>query len=402
MKSMHLAISLIVIFSLIPACGGGGGTQVAVTPGGGGSGTSVPIIAFGPISGLGSVIVNGVTYDDSKARVTIEDGDDDGTGLKVGMVVQLKGNVNKDGVTGEANEIESGAELRGPVESVNPTAKTFVALGTTVQVNVSTAFVNVAADLSNLAAGDSVQVSGLLSANGVMTASRVQKRPPQSQAVLKTVGQVAAAPAPTATSFTLGTLTVNYTSSVVRDLAVPIPAGAQVRVKLAGPPVAGVVTATQVRPYAVPLGTPVAGTQAEVEGTVTDLSGDNFKVAGLSARVLPTTVFERGARTDLANGRAVEVEGTIVAGVIEATKVKFEDVSGGGGGNDEYRFQGPVTDFVSVSDFKVKGQRIDASQNPQVSPGNRTVAEIANGVNVEVRGTQIVNDKLIATRVQFK
>jgi hypothetical protein len=392
----------VALIVLLTSCGGGGGTQVAGGSGEGGTGTSVPIIALGPISGLGSVIVNGVIYDDSKARVTIEDGDDDGTGLKVGMVVQLKGSVNKDGVTGEASEIQSGAELRGPVESVNPIAKTFVALGTTVQVNASTAFVNVAADLSNLAAGDSVQVSGLLAANGVMTATRVQKRPPQSQAVLKTVGVVAAAPVPTATSFTLGTLTVNYTSNVVRDLVVPVPAGAQVRVKLAGPPAAGVVTATQVRPYAAPLGSPAAGTQAEVEGTVTDLSGDNFKVAGLSARLLPATVFERGVRADLANGRAVEVEGTIVAGVIEAAKVKFEDVSSGGGGNDEYRFQGPVTDFVSVSDFKVKGQHIDASQNPQVSPGNRTVAEIANGVNVEVRGTQIVNDKLMATRVQFR
>jgi Domain of unknown function (DUF5666) len=399
MMRTKLTLASLAITILIPACGGGG-TEVAVVPKDGGTGVATPIISLGPISGLGSVIVNGVKYDDTGARITIEDSDDDGTGLKVGMVVQLKGEINADKITGKAAGIESGAELRGPVESVNVSAKTFVALGTTVKIDASTAFVNVAADLSDLSPGGSVQVSGLLAAGGVVTATRVQKRPPQAQAVLKTVGAVAAAPAPTATSFTLGTLTVNYTASVVRDVAVPIPAGTLVRVKLAGPPVSGVVTATQVRPYVAPLGTPVAGTQAEVEGTVTDLSGDNFKVAGLSARLLPTTTFERGVRTDLANGRAVEVEGTVVAGVIEAAKVKFEDVSGGG--NNEYRFEGPVTDFVSVSDFKVKGQRVDARQNPQVSPGGRSVTEIANGVNLEVRGTQIVNDKLIATRVQFK
>jgi hypothetical protein len=399
MKTPAKTLILGALTALTVACGGGGTTQVAVVPGNGGSGVT-PIIVVGAVSGLGSVIVNGVKYDDTGARITIEDSDDDGSGLKVGMVVQLKGEINPDKITGKAAVIESGAELRGPVESVNASAKTFVALGTTVQVDASTAFVNVAADLSDLSPGDSVQVSGLLAANGVVTATRMQKRPPQAQAVLKTVGAVAAAPAPTATSFTLGTLTVNYSANAVRDLAVPVPAGALVRIKLAGPPAGGVVTATQVRPYAAPLGTPAAGTQAEVEGTVTDLSGDNFKVAGLSARLLPTTTFERGVRTDLANGRAVEVEGTVVAGVIEAAKVKFEDISGGG--NNEYRFEGPVTDFVSVSDFKVKGQRVDARQNPQVSPGGRSVTEIANGVNVEVRGTQIVNDKLIATRVQFK
>jgi hypothetical protein len=394
-----LVITALVPLAILMQSCGGGSTDVAVVPNVDGTGVK-PIIVVGAVSGLGSVIVNGVKYDDTGARITIEDGDDDGTGLKVGMVVQLKGEINPDKITGKAVEIESGAELRGPVESLNAAAKTFVALGATVKVDASTAFVNVAADLSDLAAGDSVQVSGLLAANGVVTATRVQKRPPQSQAVLKTVGAVAAAPAPSASSFTLGTLTVNYSANAVRDLAVPVPAGALVRVKLAGPPTNGVVTATQVRPYAAPLGTPTAGTQAEVEGTVTDLLGDNFKVAGLSARLLPTTAFERGARTDLANGRAVEVEGTVVAGVIEAAKVKFEDVSGGG--NNEYRFEGPVTDFISVSDFKVKGQRIDASQNPQVSPGSRSVNDIANGVNVEVRGTQIVNDKLVATRMQFK
>jgi hypothetical protein len=174
--------------------------------------------------------------------------------------------------------------------------------------------------------------------------------------------------------------------------------GAIVRVKTTALPAAGVITASQVRPFVA--GPQVGAVDAEIKGFITDFSASSFKVNGLTVSITAATTYERGAATDLASGRNVEVEGAVGAGgVITARTIKFEDVPGGG---QDFRFEGPVTDFVSTSDFKVKGQRIDASQNPQVSPGNRTVAEIANGVNVEVRGAQIVNDKLIATRVQFK
>jgi hypothetical protein len=48
--------------------GGGGATQTAGAPGTGGTGISV----LGPISGFGSVIINGVHYDESGARITID------------------------------------------------------------------------------------------------------------------------------------------------------------------------------------------------------------------------------------------------------------------------------------------------------------------------------------------
>jgi hypothetical protein len=376
-------------------CGGGGQTQVAITPGGGGSGTVN--LTIGAVSGFGSVFVNGVRYDNNQTQLIVEDGDDDGAGLKLGNVVRLEGKINGDKLTGKADKIEMSAEIKGPVDSKLSTTS-FVAMGATVKTDASTLFENVAADLSNLAVGDIVQVHGLPDGTGVVLASRVQKRTQTTLPVYKTIGVVAPTPAPTATQFKLGALTVNYSAAVVRDVPTPLPVGAIVRVKTTALPAAGVITASQVRPFVA--GPQVGAVDAEIKGFITDFSASSFKVNGLTVSITAATTYERGAATDLANGRNVEVEGAVGAGgVITARTIKFEDVPGGG---QDFRFEGPVTDFVSTSDFKVKGQRIDASQNPQVSPGGRTVAEIANGVNVEVRGAQIVNDKLVATRVQFK
>lgn len=386
---------LLSLFSLMSACGGGSGPVASAPATDGGTGVTLTV---GPVLGFGSVIVGDVKYDDSSAQISIDDGDDDGAGLQLGMVVRLEGKLNSDRVSGKADKIESGAEIRGPVSVVDVAAKSFVAMGAQVLTLPSTVFVNVKADLSDLAAGDIVQVHGLPDAAGVVSAARVQKRPAQAQPVYKTVGVVAASPAPTASSFKLGTLTVNFAASAVRNLAVPIPAGRLVRVKTQAAPVADAVTATQIRPFMAQASAALA--DAEIEGFITELTGATFKVSGLAVAVSASTQYAPGSRTqaDLLNGVRVEAEGKLVSGVLQAERIKFKDAQSGG---SEFRFEGPVTDFVSAADFKVKGQRIDASGS-SVRFDNGVVTDLANGKDVEVRGNVIDNGKLIATRVRFK
>jgi Domain of unknown function (DUF5666) len=374
------------------SCGGGGETQVAITPGAGGSGVAPPSLTVGAISGFGSVIVNGVRYDNSASKVEIEDGDDDGGGLKLGNVVRLEGKVNDDKVSGRADKIEMGAEVKGPVE-VKLGSTSFIAVGATVNTNSFTVYDNVAADLSNLNAGDIVQVHGLPDANGVVTATRVQKRT-APLALYKTVGAVAASPAPTATQFKLGTLSITYSAAVVSDLPVPPAPGTIVRVKINAQAAAPGSVATQVRPFVS--GPKNGATEAELNGFVADLAAGGFKINGLPVNFSAATVFERGTAADLVNGRLVEIEGSITNGVITARTIKFEDVSG-----KEFQFEGPISDFASSADFTVKGQRTDAS-GANVRFDGGTVADLANGKQVEVRGSVIQGGKLIATRVKFK
>ncbi len=375
------------------SCGGGGDTQVAVAPGSGGTGVAPPSLTVGAITGFGSVIVNGVRYDNKAAKVEIEDDDDDGGGLKLGNVVRLEGKVNDDKVNGRADKIEMGAEVKGPVE-VKLGSTSFIAVGATVNTNSFTVYDNVAADLSNLNAGDIVQVHGLPDANGAITATRVQKRTGAPLALYKTVGVVAATPVPTATQFKLGTLTITYSAAVVRDLAVPLVSGTLVRVKINAQAAAPGSVATQVRPFVA--GPQAGATEAELNGFVTDLAAGSFRLTGLQVNFSAATVFERGTAADLANGRLIEVEGSVANGVITARTIKFEDVSG-----KEFQFEGAVTDFAGSADFKVQGQRTDAS-GANVRFDGGTAADLANGKTVEVRGSVIANGKLIATRVKFK
>jgi DNA-binding transcriptional LysR family regulator len=122
----------------------------------------------------GSVIVNGVRFEDTAANIHPDD-----TGkvflpadLKDGMTVKVRGEINDDRVTGRALEIEVENEVRGTVNRVG--TDTFTVLGQTVFVDGGTVFANVAG-IADLVAGTSaVEVHGQRDAAGVIRASRVE------------------------------------------------------------------------------------------------------------------------------------------------------------------------------------------------------------------------------------
>jgi hypothetical protein len=392
---------LAIVAVALAACGGGGGGGGAGLPIAGEVTTGGSGVTVGPVIGFGSIIVNGVEFDDSTAVRSIEDGDDDGTGIKLGMVTRVEGSINTNRITGKANRVEMGAEVRGPVQSIDKTARTLVAMGASVNITAATLLDGVATDLSNLNAGDTVQVHGPVDANGVVTASRLQKRTTNLTTIFKTVGKVNAGATATQLTLNSGLVVTLSAATSVRDLSLPVAAGTLVRVKSSAAPVSNTIAATQLRPL---VSAPQAGaTEAKIEGYITDNSGGaaTFKVAGLAVSVSSSTQYlPAGSQADLTNGKLVEIEGTIANGVIQVTKVKFEDVSGGG----EYRFIGAVTDYVSSADFKIKGQRIDASGST-LRVDNGTVADLNNPAknqNVEVRGNVFNGDKLVATRLTFK
>src|SRR5258707_757124 len=62
-------------------------------------------VAVGPITGFGSVFVNGVEYITSNAQILIDHQAGAEAQLHPGQIVTVKGNVNADGVTGTATEV---------------------------------------------------------------------------------------------------------------------------------------------------------------------------------------------------------------------------------------------------------------------------------------------------------
>jgi hypothetical protein len=114
-----------------PGTGGTGAPQGS-SPGTGGTG----IFSHGSISAFGSVVLNGIHFDEAGARIQV-DGASSGRGdLRLGMVAGVQGERYADGLTGRADSIEVWSIARGPVTASR--AGQFTVMGMTINTQGST------------------------------------------------------------------------------------------------------------------------------------------------------------------------------------------------------------------------------------------------------------------------
>jgi hypothetical protein len=106
------------------------------------------------------------------------------------------------------------------------------------------------------------------------------------------------------------------------------------------------------------------------------------------------TTLVQGSLDSLRNGTRVEVEGTVVGGVLVASRIEIETQDG----STVARVRGVVSDYVSIANFRVAGQKVDAS-GATFSGG--VAADLANGRQVEARGAA-VDGVLVAVQVTFR
>ncbi|MGO4393147.1 DUF5666 domain-containing protein [Variovorax sp. M-6] len=368
-----------------------GGDNSGVGSGGTGIGTADAATSVGAVDGMGSIIVNGLRYDIDQAVVTLADA----ATLQIGMTAKVTGPVDAAFANGVAKQVVSAVELRGAVSAIDPIGGSFVVLGTTVTIDETTVWADVPG-LAGLVAGTTVQVWGLPSRPGVLRATRVEQAAANAAPVVTgTVEQLDRARG----TFALGTLSVAYGSAA---FAAGIDAGtlangAIVRVRANTQAAAGLLDATSVENwYAIPK---AGGTPIQLEGVI-----GNYTALG-SFQLLGTTIdasaaqVTGGAAAKIGNGVTVAVGGTLVNGVLVATKLKIVHIPGGGA-LPSYTLIGTVGNFASPASFRVRGQPVDASR-PGVVFVNGTQAGLANGTKVTVLGAQVVNGVLIATHVSF-
>jgi hypothetical protein len=164
---------------LASGCGGSGGTGDLAGVGSGGTGA---VFAFGSISGFGSIIVNGVRYDDSAARITDDLGRERSRAeLGIGMTVEIRGTT--DAATGAfaADAVRIVSELNGPIQALAPDAAlpgtgTLRVLGISVKVLASTLWQNTLG-LADLLPGQYVEIWGIADqAAGTLTATRIERK----------------------------------------------------------------------------------------------------------------------------------------------------------------------------------------------------------------------------------
>lgn len=359
----------------LAGCGGGGGGIAGVSSGGTGSFSS------GPITGFGSIILNsnGVRIDDSSASITDEDGNDRRGQLKLGMLASVSGSAVS-GTRATASTIVVGGELQGRIEGTPSVAqKTFVVLGQTVKVTGSTVFdENLPSGFASLATDAVVEVHGVLDpGTNTLSATFIEKK--TSPTLFKLQGVVSNHDA-TGKKFNIGPVRISYAGAT--DVRVTPANGALVRVRLTAvlPPTAAPAewSATRIRPTE---NNREDRDEAEIEGGITTFTSPaQFSVSGTPVTTSSGTRFDDGT-AGLAVGVRVEVRGRLSGGVLIAERVRIRD--GGEVNNLEFELHGAVSGLTPTT-FVVRGVKVNYSATTPFRNGN--VANLANGVQVEVRG----------------
>jgi Domain of unknown function (DUF5666) len=369
----------------LAGCGGGGSDGGTTASGGTTAGGSS---ATGAITGFGSIIVGGVRFDDSAASVQDDDGASMNSGdLKLGMVVRIKGGKKTDdgtSIRAKADSIEVHSELQGPVDS--KTATSIVVLGQTVKISATTFFED-GLSLATLAVGNVVEVHGFVDPlTNTLTATRVEPKP--NAKVFKLQGAISALNT-AAKTFNIGTVTISYLTAVLPS-SLTLANGSVVRVRLAITPLTGTRTALKVQKFEIEK---EDRNEAEVEGIITAFTSTAlFSVNGLpvnaGAIVVPAGV-KLGAR--------VEVEGSIVNGVLVAKKVALED----GADVAKFELHGTLSLLdTTAKTFVLRGVKVNYG-SATFSIGV-TALTLANGLNLEVKGVRSEANVIVATRISLE
>jgi hypothetical protein len=286
-----------------------------------------------------------------------------------------------------ASRIQVRNEVQGPLMAVQGDQLTV--LGQAVLVSSGTFFEDGRA--ASLQPGRVLEVYGLRDAAGRILASRIEiEDDPDEPYILR--APIAALD--TARSlFRIGDATVFY-----GDLRqVPQLADGQlVSVRLSRQPDAGghwVAEALRTADPALPEVPSGTGVQADVEGHVTRMdSPTRFVVGGV---LVDASGVSRMPALQL--GSLVDVEGTLVDGVLLAREVELEDRLDT---DDGFEIEGRITALdLAAQTFDVRGMTVDYSRS-RFEDG--TAARLAVGMVVEVEGTLSADGRtLVASVVEF-
>ena len=410
MNSLTHPFLLSLMIVSLAACGGGGagGGDIADTgiggSGSGGGGSSPTEFGFdtgvggsggavGPIQEFGSIFVNDLVMNIDSAEFEIE-GEDAGIGLagqnqlKEGQQVIVPYDVDSfDGSEYEAVEVYYRSNVKGPLTSITVTdlatgAADLMVLGQNVRTNAATLFSGGAA-LDTLVVGNDLEVSGVQDANGLLIATFIELK--SGLVEYKVVGTVTNA---TATTFTLDSLTVDYSATpyVASD-------GDEVEVKMDAGDFTAPASARAREVEQLPDLRVDPSAEVEFEGFITNFSDTadpavkNFVVNGLAVTTTSATEYEDGSVENLADNVKVEVDGTVdAAGTLVAEKIELESTNAVRAESTVVAVNlvtGEVSTAVGLT-FRVSDATELEDERSGVEPF--TLDDLSNGDFVEIRG----------------
>ena len=361
-------------------CGGGVGSE--------GTGS----FASGTITGYGSIIVNGVHFDERTATVR----DDDGqtlarSALALGMVVQVSAGPISTAADGSsvalASSVRTQRALVGPVDAVDVAGGRLRVLGQTVLVSADTVFdERLTGGLAALVTGQWLEVYGSYNPGAAgFAASRVAASNPS--AGLRVSGTVAAVDAQ-ARTFQLGSQT--YSSGALGGNPA-VDAVVTLSLQQTSTDAQGrwLVSGQQTEDRA-----PKDSAGAKLDGRVSQvLSGTRFVVDGV-------TVDSSAAKLSgsVQVGAKVQVSGTLRAGVLLASEVEASSEK-----LRTYELNGTPSNLDSARRrFVLRGTTVSYARSDVVFDNGSAARLVAYSGSLKVEGMLSADRTWVeATRIRF-
>jgi len=415
MKHQTLSILLTAILAFaLSACGGGGGgngggVPVAAAPPAAAPPAADPpvVVKIGPITGFGSVYVDGERFETSSDDTNVLKDDEiaDEDDLEIGMIVKVRSSSQNSAGEWIADDIEFDENLKGPIDSVG--VGSFVALGQTVNVLDETYFDD-SMTFADLDEGEIVEVSGYRNEFDEIDASYVEIKLPGEVDEYEVLGQIRGLDTDIR-EFTIGGLTVRYGTipallddlddGLANDLLVEVEDGNLAY--MAGDLVLDATKVEGENPTEFKdeddndMDDDVD--EFEIEAVITAIvDGNTFMLGAIEVRHSVSTEFSGGTSADLVVGVRVEVEGDLMDTVLTAREIEFDDNEARISGlinaidldNDEVTVMGVV---VSVAGAELRDSRDD------IEPF--ALMNLAEGDFVEVEGTE-TDDEIQASSLE--
>jgi hypothetical protein len=332
-----------VAFGIISACGGAGGGGLGVADGGiRGTGSSV-----GPVSGFGSVFVNGVEFftDDIPNRaVESNDGISTESDLSEGMILRVEGAWQEDG-QGTAEKLRYDDTLRGPINQLAPDPSgagefvTVTVMGQQVRVDRQTVVrgITFASLLGGTGIDQHVRVSAWRQADGSYRAGYIGTIS-RNLTDIELEGTVSAIDTDL-NQLTIGTITVEYDEDnvVFGSGLTETELSSATALEVEGSLIGSVLTAVSIdrddaRRFAredsddIELTAAIDASYSALD--VGDRPGE-FTMGGLTIRVTATTELESGlSLSDLNTDLLVQVEGNFISDtIVEAKQIELREAN---------------------------------------------------------------------------
>jgi hypothetical protein len=389
-----LTVAALFGLVMLMSCGG-----EADGIGSGGTGITTSGVQIGTITGFGSVIVEGNSYDSAAATIQIDRNPTLPTAigessLRLGMRVELGFDASE-----KAQTVVTRPEVIGVIQTRS--GNTLTVAGQTVRSNavpgVDTVLEGVES-IDELQVGDRIEVHGVREpATETLVATRIERL--DSAGTQVRITGTASNVAADQRSLVIGGLGVGLASNaVVLPSGVQLANGQRVTVwSASGLDAGGTLSAQAIRVDPEP--TPGGASQPlRTAGIVRQLAtGQSSFVVGQRPVIYGAdTRFIGGAASDLANGVAVRVRGTLQGAQLVAAEIRLLRQAS----DSRVVIEGTVSNFVSLASLLVRDTRVDASGATIVFSGG-TAAQIQSGAVIRVEGS-VVNDVLVPTLITIR